>query len=104
MTWSIPAAVWAEMPPDPQKQQELISGALPIAGLFLLVLAIAILLLWLSMRRQMTKIDSNLPAGADDREQALDRRLTEEAVERGEQEAAESPAPRDESPSGSSGS
>lgn len=103
MTWSMAAVVLTEDPPDPQKQQELISGALPIAGLFILVLAIAILLLWLSMRRQMTKIDSSLPAGADDREQALDRRLTEEAVERGEQEAAESAEPRDDSPSGTSG-
>lgn len=100
MTWSIAAAVWADMPVDPQKQQDLISGALPIAGLFILVLAIAILLLWLSMRRQMTKIDSTLPEGADDREQALDRRLTQEAVERGEQEAGESADPGDESPSG----
>lgn len=103
MTWSIAAAVWSEDPPDPQKQQELISGALPIAGLFILVLAIAILLLWLSMRKQMTKIDSNLPEGADDREQALDRRLTQEAVERGERDAAASSDPQDEPPSGSTG-
>ncbi len=103
MTWSIAATVWTEDPMDPQEQQNLISGALPIAGVFIAVLAIAIVLLWLSMRRQMTKIDASLPAGADDREQALDRRLTQEAVERGEREAAESADPQDESPPGSTG-
>jgi len=34
----------------------------------------------------MKKIDPSLPQGRDDREQALDRRLTQEAVERGEAE------------------
>ena len=91
----------AEDPPDVQKQQELISSALPIAGLFILMLGIALFLLWRSMRRQMGKIDASLPAGPDDREQELDRTLTEEAVARGEREAVD---PSDEPRPGSSGS
>ena len=36
------------------------------------------------MTKQMRKIDPSLPQGRDDREQALDQQLTQEAVERGE--------------------
>ncbi|HAN70141.1 MAG TPA: hypothetical protein DCQ36_00925 [Actinobacteria bacterium] len=94
MTWSF-ATVMAqgllvEEPVDPQKQQALISGALPIAGIFLLVLGIALFVLWKSMNKQMRKIDTSLPAGRDDREQAMDRELTEEAVARGEAQEAQS--------------
>lgn len=87
-------------PPDVEEQQRLISGALPIAGLFVLVLGIALFLLWRSMKKQMGKIDASLPSGADDREQALDRTLTEEAAARGEREASEA---SDDPSSGSSG-
>jgi hypothetical protein len=38
----------------------------------------------------MRKIDTSLPAGRDDREQAMDRELTEEAVARGEAQEAQS--------------
>jgi len=71
---------------DPDQRETLIDNALPIAGLFVAVLLFAVFLLWRSMTRQMKKIDPSLPQGRDDREQALDRRLTQEAVERGEAE------------------
>ncbi len=91
----------AEDPPDVEQQQQLISGALPIAGLFILVLGIALYLLWRSMRKQIGRIDASLPAGADDREQALDRQLTDEAVARGELDQSTTP---DEPAPGSTGS
>jgi hypothetical protein len=69
---------------DPDVQKSLIDNALPIAGLFVLLLFVAVFLLWRSMNRQMKKIDPELPSGRDDREQAADRRLTQEALERGE--------------------
>lgn len=77
---------------DPDTQTTLINNALPIAGLFVLLLLIAIYFLWRSMSKQIKKIDPSLPAGPDDREQAIDRGLTAEAVERGEQ-ADDRPAP-----------
>ena len=67
-----------------ETRKSLIDNALPIAGLFVLVLGIALFLLWRSMNRQMKKIDPALPDGPDDREQAADREMTAEAVERGE--------------------
>jgi len=70
---------------DPDVQKSLIESALPIAGLFVLVLFAAVLLLWRSMNRQMKKIDPELPSDRDDEEQAADRRLTQEALERGEE-------------------
>lgn len=70
---------------DPDEQKALISGALPIAATFTIVLLIALFFLWRSLRKQISRIDPSLPDGPDDREQALDRELTEEAVERGAQ-------------------
>jgi len=69
---------------DPDQRESLIDNALPVAGLFVLVLLFAVFLLWRSMTKQMKKIDPSLPQGRDDREQALDQQLTQEAVERGE--------------------
>lgn len=91
----------SEDPPDVEQQQQLISGALPIAGLFILVLGIALFLLWRSMRKQIGRIDESLPSGRDDREQALDRQLTDDAVARGELDESTTP---DEPASGSTGS
>jgi hypothetical protein len=68
---------------DPDILRQLVDSALPIAGLFVLVLGVVVFFLWRSMRRQMSRIDPSLPGGANDRLQAEDRRLTEEAVERG---------------------
>lgn len=78
---------------DPDQQRSLIDQAGPIAGLFVLVLGIAIFFLWKSMTKQMKKIDPSLPTGRDDREQALDRRLTDEAVQQGEADAADDASP-----------
>jgi len=41
----------------------IIDGAGPIAGLFVLLVAIALVLLWLNMNRQMKRIDPDLPRG-----------------------------------------
>ncbi len=71
---------------DPVKQQQLISGALPIAGLFVLVLGIALFFLWRSLNKQIGRIDADLPSGPDAAEQARDRELTAEAVARGEEQ------------------
>jgi hypothetical protein len=67
---------------------KLIDDAGPIAGLFVLLLGFGLFLLWRSMTRQLKRIDPDLPAGRDDRQQAFDMQLTEEAVEKGEDEAA----------------
>jgi hypothetical protein len=64
-----------------------IDGAGPIAGLFILLLGIAIFVIWKSMNRQITKIDSNLPPGRADLRREADERYTEEAEERGAREA-----------------
>lgn len=69
---------------DQDDRKTLIDNALPIAGLFVLVLGIAMFFLWKSLNKQMKRIDPDLPAGPDGREQALDRALTQEAVERGQ--------------------
>jgi hypothetical protein len=58
----------------------IIDSAGPITGLFILLVAIAIFVIWKSMNRQMKRIDPNLPMGRDDREQAADRMYTEEAI------------------------
>jgi hypothetical protein len=75
-----------DVPPDQQGLQSVIDGAGPIAGLFVLILLVAVVLLWLSMNRQLKKIDPALKAGPDDRLQARDREYTAEAVARGEEE------------------
>jgi ABC-type nickel/cobalt efflux system permease component RcnA len=77
---------------DPDSQEALIDGALPIAGTFVLVLGFAMFLLWRSMSKQMKRIDPALPDGPDDREQARDRAITREAVERGESAAPDDAA------------
>lgn len=77
---------------DPDQLRSVIDKAGPIAGLFVLALGIALFFLFRSMNKQMKKISPDLPEGPDDRLQAEDRRLTEEAVERGEEEAQGNPS------------
>lgn len=80
----IPAiAVWAANDPQQSQMAKLIDDAGPIAGLFVLVLLIAMYFLWRSLNKQMKKIDPSLPAGEHDEEQAMDQKITEQAVERG---------------------
>jgi hypothetical protein len=40
-----------------------IAGAGPVAGFFVLLVGIALVLLWLNMNRQMKRIDPDLPRG-----------------------------------------
>jgi hypothetical protein len=49
-------------------------------------LVIAIVLLYRSMRKQISRVDPNLPDGPGDAERAADERFTEEAEERGSEE------------------
>ena len=65
----------------------LIEGAGPMAGLFMLLLAGAVVVIWKSMNRQMKRIDPSLPMGREDGEQAADRQYTEQAIKRGEDDA-----------------
>jgi hypothetical protein len=69
-----------------------IDGAGPIAGLFMLLLGIAIFVIWKSMNRQLKKIDPNLPPGRADRLRMADEQYTEEAEARGAAQAAEAVA------------
>jgi hypothetical protein len=55
--------------------------------LFVLLLLVAVVLLWLSMNRQLKKIDPALKAGPDDERKELDREYTAEAVARGEEDS-----------------
>ncbi len=41
----------------------LIDSAGPIAGIFVALVALALVLLWLNMNRQIKRIDPNLPRG-----------------------------------------
>lgn len=72
----------------------LIDAAIPISGLFVLALGIAIYFLWRSLNKRLGKIDPELPEGRHEQERAEDARLEEEAVARGEQEAQANEAPR----------
>ena len=74
-----------------------IDGAGPIAGLFILLLGIEIVIIWKSMNRQMKKINPDLPPGRSDRLRMADEEYTQQAEERGAEEAreAEEPKPAD---------
>jgi hypothetical protein len=74
-----------------------IDGAGPIAGLFMLLLGIAIFVIWKSMNRQIKKINPDLPPGRADRLRMADEEYTAEAEARGAEEArqAEEPKPAD---------
>ena len=74
-----------------------IDGAGPIAGLFILLLGIAIFVIWKSMNRQIKKINPDLPPGRSDRLRMADEEYTQQAEERGAEEAreAEEPKPAD---------
>lgn len=64
----------------------IIDAAIPISGLFILALAIAVFFLWRSLNKQVRRIDENLPPGKHDLERTADVRIEREAVERGESE------------------
>ncbi len=81
------------MEPDPNSElSKLIDGAGPIAGLFVLALGVALVLLWFSLNRQMKRINPDLPMGRgnsediEDEGPAADLELNTEALERGADE------------------
>ena len=76
--------------PSPLPEEPPIDPSLVTPGLLGLVsfvlLVIAIVLLYRSMRKQIARVDPNLPAGPGDAERAADAQFTEEAQERGAKE------------------
>lgn len=62
----------------------LIDAAIPLSGLFILILAVAVFFLWRSLNKQVRKIDPSLPEGEHDLERDADAEYQREAVERGE--------------------
>ncbi len=77
----LPSPLPTEPPIDPSR---VTPGVLALISVLFLV--IAIVLLYRSMRKQISKVDPNLPEGPGDAERAMDAQLTEEAEERGSDE------------------
>ncbi|MCP4743951.1 MAG: hypothetical protein GY871_17240 [Actinomycetales bacterium] len=48
---------------------QVIDGAGPITGLFVLLLGVAVFFIWRSLNKQMKKVDATLPGGPEDTEQ-----------------------------------
>jgi hypothetical protein len=78
----LPSPLPEEPPIDPSR---VTPGLLALVSFIFLV--IAIVLLYRSMRKQISRVDPNLPDGPGDAERAADERFTEEAEERGSQES-----------------
>lgn len=66
---------------------QVIDGAGPITGLFVLLLGVAVFFIWRSLNKQIKKVNTNLPPGPEDERLAEDAHFTEEALERGEDES-----------------
>ncbi|MGA0184210.1 MAG: hypothetical protein ACO3LL_05700 [Candidatus Nanopelagicales bacterium] len=47
---------------------QVIDGAGPITGLFVLLLGVAVFFIWRSLNKQMKKVDATLPGGPEDTE------------------------------------
>jgi hypothetical protein len=77
----LPSPLPEEPPIDPSR---VTPGMLGLVSFIFLV--IAIVLLYRSMRKQISKVDPNLPAGPGDVERAMDEDYTEEAEKRGADE------------------
>ena len=77
----LPSPLPEEPPIDPSR----ITPGL-LGGLSFIFLIIAIVLLYRSMRKQMSRVHPDLPRGPGDRERAADEQMTEEAEERGSDE------------------
>ena len=91
VTTFLAALMLEESPlPSPLPEEPPIDPSLVTPGLLGLIsflfLVIAIVLLYRSMRKQMAKVDPNLPEGPGDAERAADAHYTEEAEERGTQD------------------
>ena len=86
----LPSPLPEEPPIDPSR---VTPGLLALISFVFLV--IAIVLLYRSMRKQISRVDPNLPQGPGDAERAADERFTEEAEERGSgKSGADEPPPR----------
>lgn len=77
----LPSPLPTEPPIDPSR---VTPGLLALVSVVFLL--IAIVLLYRSMRKQISKVNPDLPEGPGDAERAEDARLTEEAEERGADE------------------
>ena len=73
---------------------EVIDGAGPVTGLFVLLVLVALILLMRSMAKQLRKVDSSLPDGPDDRERRAGEEAIEQAVERGQADGEQQPPQR----------
>lgn len=78
---------------------QVIDGAGPITGLFVLLLGVAVFFIWRSLNKQMKKVDATLPGGPEDTEQTgtkvigtellNDDRVPNSANTRGEDDSTE---------------
>ncbi|MEL0126709.1 MAG: hypothetical protein VW929_05950 [Actinomycetota bacterium] len=73
---------------------QVIDGAGPITGLFVLLLGVAVFFIWRSLNKQMKKVDATLPGGPEDTEsigtEALnDDRVPNSAKTRGEDDSTD---------------
>ena len=78
---------------------QVIDGAGPITGLFVLLLGVAVFLIWRSLNKQMKKVDATLPGGPEDTERTdtapaetellNDDRVPNSAKTRGEDDSTE---------------
>lgn len=84
----LPSPLPEEPPIDPSRVTPGLLGFISFA-----FLVIAVVLLYRSMRKQMAKVDPDLPDGPGDRERRADAQMTEQAE--AEPPAAGDAAPRD---------
>ena len=78
---------------------QVIDGAGPITGLFVLLLGVAMFFIWRSLNKQMTKVDATLPGGPEDTESTAieatstgprnDERFPNSAKTRGEDDSTD---------------
>lgn len=105
MTWQVATAwlpsviTWLTESPDPSPlpqnppidPERVTPGLLGLVSFLFLVVAVA--LLYRSLRKQMSKVDPNLPSGAAEKRYQDDMRAQEAAEERGEAAEGDASAP-----------
>lgn len=89
----LPSPLPEEPPIDPSR---VTPGLLALISFVFLI--IAIVLLYRSMRKQISRVDPGLPAGPGDAERAMDQELTDEAEARGAEDAGPQGSGADEPP------
>ena len=60
---------------------QVIDGAGPITGLFVLLLGVAVFFIWRSLNKQMKKVDATLPGGPEDAEHMATEQIGSEQAE-----------------------